>query len=110
MEGLKNIMEDNIEYQLDTLLPTMPEICSCRDCRLDMATYALNRLRPNYVRSDIGALYHKVHSSSLQAQTEVLTAVVSAIDVVAAHPHHQTKEEQPLLSSSCCLYPPAIDF
>ncbi len=48
MEGLKNIMEDNIEYQLDTLLPTMPEICSCRDCRLDMATYepAASKLCP----------------------------------------------------------------
>ena len=46
MEGLKNMMEDNVERTLDKLLPTMPHICSCNDCRLDMATYALNRLHP----------------------------------------------------------------
>ncbi len=89
MEGLKNIMEDTIEHQLDELLPTMPHICSCRDCKLDMATYALNRLQPNYIRSDIGALYHKVNSSSIQVQTEILATVVNAINVIGAHPHHK---------------------
>ena len=29
MEGLKNMMEDAVEYQLNKLLPTMPNICSC---------------------------------------------------------------------------------
>ena len=46
MEGLKNIMEEDVERQLDTLLPTMPNICSCEICRSDMAAYALNRLKP----------------------------------------------------------------
>ncbi len=78
MEGLKNIMEDDVEYQLKKLLPTMPEICSCEACRLDMATYALNRLKPNYVRTDAGALFHKLNTSSTQAKTEILTAVVTA--------------------------------
>lgn len=92
MEGLKNIMEDTVEHQLDELLPTMPQICSCKDCRLDMATYALNRLQPNYIRSDIGALYYKVNSSSLQVQTEILATVMNAITTIGAHPHH--KKEQ----------------
>lgn len=93
MEGLKNIMEDDIEEQLNALLPTMPHICSCNDCKLDMATYALNRLQPNYVRTDLGALYHKVNSSSVQARTEILTTVVTAINVIGSHPHHETETE-----------------
>lgn len=88
MEGLKNIMEDDVEEQLNKLLPTMPNICSCEICRLDMATYALNRLKPNYVRTKTGALFHKVNTSSTQAKTEILTAVVTAINVIGAHPHH----------------------
>ncbi|MDE6908898.1 MAG: late competence development ComFB family protein [Lachnospiraceae bacterium] len=88
MEGLKNIMEDDVEYQLNHLLPTMPEICACEKCRLDMATYALNRLKPNYVRTDTGALFHKLNTSSTQAKTEILTAVVTAINTIGAHPHH----------------------
>ena len=92
MQGLKNIMEDDVEYQLNQILPTMTDICSCEDCRLDMATYALNRLKPNYVRSDTGALFHKVNTSSTQAKTEILTAVVTAINVIGAHPHHKNAE------------------
>ena len=88
MEGLKNIMEDDVEYQLNKLLPTMPNICSCASCKLDMATYALNRLKPNYVRSSTGALFHKVNTSSQQAKTEILTVVVTAINTIGAHPHH----------------------
>jgi competence protein ComFB len=88
MEGLKNIMEDDVEYQLNKLLPTMPNICSCNNCKLDMATYALNRLKPNYVRSDTGALFHKLNTSSTQAKTEILTTVLNAINVIGAHPHH----------------------
>ena len=81
-------MEDDVEYQLNKLLPTMPNICSCNACKLDMATYALNRLKPNYVRTDTGALFHKLNTSSTQAKTEILTAVVTAINVIGAHPHH----------------------
>lgn len=88
MEGLKNSMEDDVEYQLNQLLPTMPNICSCDTCRLDMATYALNRLKPNYVRTNTGALFHKLNTSSPQAKTEILTVVVTAINVIGSHPHH----------------------
>ena len=88
MEDLKNIMEDDVEYQLNQLLPTMPNICACEKCRLDMATYALNRLKPNYVRTNTGALFHKLNTSSTQAKTEILTAVVTAINTIGAHPHH----------------------
>ena len=79
MEGLKNIMEDDVEYQLNQLLPTMPNICACEKCRLDMA---------NYVRTNTGALFHKLNTSSTQAKTEILTAVVTAINTIGAHPHH----------------------
>lgn len=88
MEGLKNIMEDDVERQLNNLLPTMPNICSCDICKLDMATYALNRLKPNYVRSDKGELFHKVNTSSIQAKTDLMSAVITAINTIGARPSH----------------------
>ncbi len=88
MEGLKNIMEEAVEYQLKKLLPTMPHICSCDNCKLDMATYALNRLHPQYVRTDTGALYQKLHNSLPQAEVEILTVVAQAIEVIGANPNH----------------------
>lgn len=77
-----------MERQLNQLLPTMPDICGCDMCRQDMAAYALNRLKPNYVRSNRGELFHKVNTSSTQAQTEILTTVVTAINVIGARPNH----------------------
>lgn len=88
MEGLRNTTEEDVEEMLNSLLPGMPEVCSCEICRLDMATYALNRLKPNYVRSDKGALFHKVNVSSHQAKTDILSTVVSAINTIAQHPNH----------------------
>lgn len=88
MEGLRNITEEDVEELLNKILPTMPNICSCNICKLDMATYALNRLKPNYIRSDKGALFHKVNVSSQQASTEILAVVVNAINTISEHPNH----------------------
>ena len=88
MEGLKNMMEDNVERMLNKLLPTMPHICSCNDCRLDMATYALNRLHPKYGRTNTGAILHRLDTSFAQAEAEILTVVLCAVELIGSHPHH----------------------
>ncbi|MDD6656360.1 MAG: late competence development ComFB family protein [Lachnospiraceae bacterium] len=88
MEGLKNMMEENVERAINQLLPSMPKICACRDCKLDMATYALNRLHPKYIRSDAGAILHRFDTSSTQVETEILAMVVSAINIIGSNPHH----------------------
>lgn len=92
MEGLKNMMEDNVESMLNHLLPTMPNICSCEDCKLDMATYALNRLHPKYARTAKGAILHRFDSLTAQVEAEILTACVSAINIIGSHPHHEAKD------------------
>ena len=88
MEVLKNMMEDNVEHALNQLLPTMPNVCSCDDCKLDMATYALNRLQPKYARTAKGIVMHRFDTASTQVEAEILTAVVSAITIIGSHPHH----------------------
>ncbi len=88
MEGLQNMMEENVERAINQLLPTMPNICACNDCKLDMATYALNRLHPKYTRTDAGAILHRFDTASQQVETEILAMVVSAINVIGTNPHH----------------------
>ena len=95
MEGLKNMMEDNVERMLNKLLPTMPHICSCNDCRLDMATYALNRLHSKYGRTNTGAILHRFDTSSAQKEAEILTVVLSAIELIGSHPHHAPLNQAP---------------
>lgn len=91
MEGLKNMMEDDVERTINQLLRNMPNVCSCNDCKLDMATYALNRLHPKYIRSSTGAILHRFDTHSTQSEAEILTAVVSAIDIIGSNPHHPPK-------------------
>ena len=95
MEGLRNMMEDNVERALNQLLPGMPNICSCTDCKLDMATYALNRLKPKYTRTNTGAILHRFDTSSTQAEAEILSVVVSAINTIGMHPHHEKSAAKP---------------
>lgn len=95
MEGLKNLMEDNVERAINKLLPTMPHICSCQDCKLDIATYALNRLQPKYARTSTGVILHRFDTASAQAEAEILAVVISAMEVIGAHPHHPPKNENP---------------
>ena len=95
MEGLKNMMEDNVEDMLNHLLPTMPNVCACNECKLDMATYALNRLQPKYARTVRGSVLHRFDSATTQAEAEILTACVSAINIIGSHPHHDPKPAAP---------------
>ena len=88
MEGLKNIMEDAVEYQLNKLLSTMPDVCSCDNCKLDMMSYALNRLSPQYVRTTTGALFQKLNNYQPQAEVTIMTTVMTAIEKIGAHPQH----------------------
>lgn len=88
MEGLKNLMEETVEDTLNRVLPTMPNVCSCPECRLDMAAYALNRLKPKYARTIKGAILHRFDTSSTQIEAAILSTVVSAINVISAHPNH----------------------
>lgn len=89
MLNLKNIIEDDVEKEVDELLDIMGgEICKCENCRNDIAAFALNRLRPSYVRTEKGAFYHKISAASEQAKSEVRVAVTGAISVVSKHPNH----------------------
>lgn len=88
MEGLYNMMEDNVEQKLGDLLPMMKQYCSCKNCVLDMATYALNRLPAKYVHTEKGAVLHKFDTSSTQADAEITSVVLQAIQVIGEKPNH----------------------
>ncbi len=89
MFDLKNVVEQDVEKELESVLDDMGEtVCRCENCRNDMAAFALNRLRPSYVRTDKGEFYHKINASSEQSKSEVHSAVMSAVSVVSMNPNH----------------------
>ena len=89
MEGLRNMMEDTVEQKLSELLPTY-NYCQCDECKIEMATYALNRIQPNYTHTKAGEILHQFNTSIGQADAEIISTVIKAIETIGEKPRHKT--------------------
>lgn len=87
-EILHNLMEDVVIKQLDHILDSF-HCCKCEQCRLDIASYALNRLPAKYVVTTQGELITKLDSLDLQFETNVITAITQGIILVGNNPRHE---------------------
>jgi len=84
---LTNMMESLVLIKLDEVIDKL-ECCKCEKCRMDIASYALNRLPPKYIATTEGAAYSKLATLSVQYETDMLNALFQAASVVCKHPHH----------------------
>jgi competence protein ComFB len=62
-------------------------LCDCQDCVVDMATIALNSLKPRYHASLMGTMYAHAAESGEYAEA-VRKAVDFAVEKVKANPSH----------------------
>lgn len=89
MPELWNLMEELVWDALDEFLRDRPEICACEKCRLDIAALALNELPPRYVVTERGKVFAKVAQLECQFETDILLAVLRAVEKVGRNPRHQ---------------------
>lgn len=82
-----NIMEDVVEKKLEEIVETLG-CCTCEKCRLDIASYALNRLPPKYVVTLQGELLCKLDTEEYQFEMDVVSLIVQAAQIIKQHPHH----------------------
>lgn len=85
---LKNLMESMVLQKLDETIDKL-DCCKCDKCRMDIASYALNRLPPKYVATYEGEVYSKLDTFSLQYETDLLNALYQAARVVTQNPRHR---------------------
>lgn len=90
MAELINLMEETVLRKIDQLWPGT-NYCKCEQCRLDIATYALNRLPAQYVQSMKGKVLYRFESNSMQRDIEVTVAVGQGIEIVGKSPHKNAK-------------------
>ncbi len=62
-------------------------LCDCQDCVVDIATIALNSLKPRYHASLMGTMYAHAAESGEYAEN-VRKAVEFAVEKVKANPSH----------------------
>jgi competence protein ComFB len=90
--GLRNYMEDIIRYRMKDVLKSMPDICRCERCELDMLAYALNNCKPKYVVTTKGKLYAKLNTLEGQFDTDVIRLIMDAAARVDKSPRHDDDE------------------
>ena len=86
MTELINLMEETVLRKIDQLWPGT-DYCKCENCRMDIATYALNRLPAQYVQSLKGKVLYRFESNQMQRDIEVTVAVSRGIEIVGQSPH-----------------------
>ncbi len=86
-ESLVNEAERLVIQEMETQLQDHPDMCTCDECVLDVAAYALNHVKPYYRVSLMGTLY--AHSmENTQYSRDVQKAVGEAIARIKANPSH----------------------
>lgn len=84
-----NVVEKFVWDKVEEILSNQPDnICKCEKCQVDMVTYALNRLKPNYVSSDKGEVYIRIKAMDANFSATLVVAVTEAIDKVSKNPQH----------------------
>lgn len=84
-----NISEFMVSRLLNQILPEYPNACTCEKCISDIMAIALNSIKPNYVTSDVGAVYVKAKLEVDTQELASLTAIViQAIEKVISNPRH----------------------
>lgn len=87
---LRNLMEDYVILMLDQMSADL-DCCTCELCRLDIASYALNRLQPKYVATTQGELMSKLCEFDNQFEANVYKAITEAAAIVKKSPRHETE-------------------
>ncbi len=96
---LRNITEDIVIRRLDSMIDKL-DCCKCDYCRLDIASYALNRLPTKYVATTTGELLSKISYLETDFDVAVVAAITAAAEVIRKHPRHDavSMDKLPIVS------------
>lgn len=81
------MMEEIVEKRLAEVLEGV-DCCKCEKCRLDMISYALNRLPAKYAVTIQGETLSYLEVMDKQFTTDVLAVITQAVELVRQNPHH----------------------
>jgi len=86
-ESLVNEAERLVIDEMARQLSKHSGLCTCQECVLDIAAYALNNVKPRYRASLLGSIYAR-RSADEEYAREVRKAVGEAIRRIRNNPAH----------------------
>ncbi|HEC61716.1 MAG TPA: competence protein ComFB [bacterium] len=85
---LVNEAERLVVEEMERQLPDRADVCTCEECVMDIAAYALNKIKPYYRVSLMGTLYAHAIDDSTYAK-EIKKTVNEAIKKISSNPSHE---------------------
>jgi competence protein ComFB len=86
-DSLTNEAEALVIEEMSRQIPRHRDLCRCEECILDVAAYALNKVRPRYRVSLLDTVFAEQQERSAYLR-EVRRAVAEAILKVKTNPSH----------------------
>jgi competence protein ComFB len=86
-QSLRNEAEELVAAEIEKQIPAHPELCTCSECILDVAAYALNSVRPRYRVSLLDSVYIQPEERD-EYLKEIRRAVHDGILKVSTNPPH----------------------
>ena len=86
-DGLVNEAEELVVSEIEKQIPDHPELCTCSECILDVAAYALNRVRHRYRVSLLDSVFVEPEERSDYLE-EIRRTVRDGILKVSTNPPH----------------------
>lgn len=89
---IRNLMEEAVLTTVDELFETVAAenklgFCTCGQCRLDVACYVLNRIKPEYIVSSRGLAYsERDFMETMQKRADIITLAREGWSKVAHRP------------------------
>ncbi len=86
---MHNYMEDVVIDVLDILLKERDNICKCRQCKLDIVAFALNRLPAKYIVSERGFTHSFIEEiNNLDRNADIISILNLGIEIISKRKRH----------------------
>ncbi len=91
---LHNVTETLTRFMFDDAFRNTGKLpCTCDQCRDDILAFALNHLPVRYVSSDLGNAYVKSQYMSPQLQSDIISELTRAVEIVGSKPRHKLNQD-----------------
>ncbi len=91
----RNVAEAAVLREYRAMRPRYPDFCGCEQCKYDVLTFVLNRVKPYYVASRRGEIITDVMTHSHQIKAQVDVVLMQAFDKVSQSPRCQARRRPP---------------
>ena len=90
---IRNLMEQVVEEILPLVLKEYIDMCKCQNCIDDIKALTLNNLNPMYCSTEICAIVSRLKISEVQNNTDILSEITKAIEIVSKNVRHDSLQE-----------------